>query len=213
MASSKIYLIIILFSGNFLQVDAQNLLEYKTQLITISSPEPTYLSVDKGRFVYPQQTGYMGTNNPSAYELNNSDIPSRSNYSRGTTISFVQAIQMITNVLNKEGYSLKLTVVRKFNNLEMGEIILIFEKSTSYREEALYKLYGEMNTKIDTISKNYIEKAKTEINQNVLNYLKEIPSEVLAQSFKEELQTFISNIIDKKFYDLKEEIKLEFKKP
>lgn len=227
MNKRKLVLLTLLFLSFFFKVNAQNLLKYETQVITISSTKatsggiygstPAYISIDKGRFVYPQRVGFGVGNNPTTFELNN-DIPFNSQYSKSSAISFAQAIQLISNALNNSGYSLKSTMLLNIYSVnaqdqQINSVALIFQKSTSYREEELYKLLGELNAKIDTTSKSYIEKAKTEINQNVLEYLKGIPDEVLAKSFKEQLLKNLSIEIDDKLKKMKEEILLELKKP
>lgn len=213
-----------LFLAYFLQVNAQNLLKYETQVITLSQTDgtsgqfgstPAYVTIDKGRFVYPQKVTFGIPNNPNSFELTN-ETPLQSYYLKNSAISIVQATQLISNALNNIGYSLKSTMVintKNPQNQQINSVALIFEKATSYREEELYKLKGELEAKIDTTSKNYIEKAKTEINQNVLNYLKGIPDEVLAKSFKEQLLKNLSLEIDNKLRTMKEEILLELKKP
>ena len=110
-------------------------------------------------------------------------------------------------------FSTALNPVNAVPSQYLSKIILIYEKSTSYREEELYKLLGELNIKIDTTSKDYIEKAKNEININVLNYLKNIPNDVLGNAYKDELQSYINIVMDKKLSDLKEQIISELKKP
>jgi hypothetical protein len=222
MNKGKLILLALFFLTYFLKVDAQSLLKYETQVISITSIEatsggiisiPAHISIDKGRFVYQNNVGFGIPSNPKSFELNDG-VPVNSKYSQNSSISISQAIQLISTSMNNLGYSLKSTVeTRTKTNQQLDAISLIFEKSTSYREEELYKLLGELNTKIDTTSKNYIEKAKTEINQNVLQYLNGIPDEVLAKSFKEQLLKNLSIEIDDKLKKMKEEILLELKKP
>lgn len=223
MDKNRIFLLTLLLLIYVLNVKAQNLLKHETQVITISSVEakknnfggdPAYIFIDKGRFVYPQVTSVI-PNNPTTFELND-DTPPRSYYSKNSAISIVKATQLVSDGMNKSGYSLKSTMVINTTNAQsqqINTIALIFENTTSYREEELYKLLGELNVKIDTTSKNYIEKAKTEINQNVLGYLKGIPDEILARSFKEQLLKNLSLEIDEKLKIMKEEILLVLKKP
>jgi len=222
MQLKKISLWTITFLLCLTSTQAQNLLKYETQIIAISSGVGSnigggtfsFISVDKGRFVSQKIVGFgKPATPPISFELTN-DFPVNSYYSKNASISIMEATQTITNSLNSMGYSLKATIVTKINpqDQQINAIALIFEKATSYREEELYKLLSELNAKIDTTSKNYIEKAKTEINQNVLNYLKGIPDEVLAKSFKEQLLKNLSIEIDEKLQKMKEEILLELKK-
>ena len=219
---TKIILIKTIFFLFFLNSNGQNIINYETKTVTIDYSFYNYtgiggflsLTVDKGRFVSNSRGGYHETY-IKGYEFDN-------NYDavfsfKNCEMKTETAIQFIVDEYNKNGYSLKSVVNFKTpvpnspTNYGGEKIILIFEKAKSYREEELYKLLGELNTKIDSTSKSYIELAKTEINQDVLNYLKEIPNEVLAKSFKDELLKNLEIKIEEKLSKMKEAIILELK--
>src|SRR5690606_1237061 len=91
---------------------------------------------------------------------------------------------------NNQGYKLaQMTNVKGVDNQET--VVLVFEKSASYREAELYKLINELTTRIDTTSKKYTDSAMVVIQTNVLNYLKSIPNEVITQAYKDELTKII----------------------
>lgn len=205
MRKAKILLLTLLFLTCIPKVRAQNLLKYETRLISFSHSE-SEVFLNTGRFILNKSNSLYPYVQVLGYEYI-SLAPYNSNYSFKGTISYFDAIRHISDTLNGDGWSLKSLL-----NIS-NTILLIFERSTSYREEELYKLLNELNTKIDTTTKNYIEKAKTEINQNVLEYLKGIPDEVLAKSFKEQLLKNLSLEIDEKLRKMKEEMLLELKKP
>ena len=206
-----------------MSTDQKNLLRYETFSVRIYhvpasesgffGPSPSHTVISKGRFVFSNviPKAILGAGigeNPTSFELEN-ETPVDTNYStRAKNLSFDNAIQIVSNSLNDIGYSIKSVV-----GSDKDGWLLIFEKATSYREEELYKLLGELNAKINATSKSYIEKAKTEINQNVLEYLKGIPDEVLAKSFKEQLLENLSLEIDDKLSKMKEEILIELKNP
>lgn len=116
---------------------------------------------------------------------------------------------LITNH-NNQGYKLaQMTNVKGANNQET--IILVFEKSTSYREAELYKLINELTTRIDTTSKKYTDSAMVLIQTNVLNYLKSIPNDIITQAYKEELTKIILSEAEDKLKKVVEELKKEIR--
>jgi hypothetical protein len=108
-----------------------------------------------------------------------------------TWVSNFGALQTEIKKYNDQGYKLA-----QMTNVMLGDqkhegVILVFEKSTSYREAELYKLINELTTRIDSTTKNYTLAAMTVIETNVLNYLKSIPNEVITQAYKDALTKII----------------------
>ena len=116
--------ILILFYTS--TISAQNLLNYETQIIELNfSPENgAIFNVNKGRFVFAKSVPSSGGGifaaqqagiNPIAFELDN-NIPLGSIYSKGIigSTDFAKIVQIISDGLNKSGYSLKSTLVSSF---------------------------------------------------------------------------------------------------
>lgn len=120
------------------------------------------------------------------------------------------AIQGEINNYNNQGYKLaQMTNVKDIDNQEI--IVLVFERSTSYREAELYKLINELTTRIDTTSKKYTDSAMVVIQTNVLNYLKSIPNKVITQAYKDELTKIILSEAEEKIKKVVEELKKEIR--
>lgn len=125
-------------------------------------------------------------------------------------VSNLDALQGEITKYNNQGYRLaQMTNVMGFDNNE--SIVLVFEKSTSYREAELYKLINELTTRIDKTSKKYTDSAMVSIQTNVLNYLKSIPNEVITQAYKEELTKIILSEAEDKLKKVVEELKKEIR--
>lgn len=218
MKSKNIYLT-LLVSIYFYNLRAQNLINYSNLLISViispthgqSNPQ---ISVNLGKLDFTQSYIVGKTIYNVNYTFGNNQENSVPQY-----VGYDNVLQGIIKHMNTISYSLKSvnfhTLGGPIDSYDQYSKIydLVFEKATSYREEELYKLLGELNLKIESTSKNYIDKAKTEINQNILEYLKGIPDEVLAKSFKDQLISNLSLEINEKLLKMKEEILLELKKP
>jgi hypothetical protein len=125
------------------------------------------------------------------------------------TVSNLGAIQEISNQKNAIGYHLIL--MNNINDIEGAKIVLVYEKSSSFREAELYKMINELTTRIDTTSKKYTDSAMVIIQTNVLNYLKSIPNEVITQEYKDQLTKLILSEAEDKIEKVVEELKKEIR--
>jgi|688.fasta_scaffold45362_3 hypothetical protein len=111
---------------------------------------------------------------------------------------------------NGLGYKLgQITNVKGADNEDI--LVLVFERSTSFREAELYKLINELTTRIDTTSKKYTDSAIVVIQTNVLNYLKSIPNDVITQAYKDELTKKLLLLAEDKIKEVVEELKKEIR--
>lgn len=121
----------------------------------------------------------------------------------------IDPLQTLSTSYNNKGFKLINMMPVKISGDE--KIILIFEKSSSYREAELYKLITELTTRIDTTSKKHTDSAMLTIQTNVLNYLKSIPNDVITQAYKEELTKMIMLQADTQLRAIVEELKKEIR--
>jgi hypothetical protein len=121
------------------------------------------------------------------------------------TVSNLDVLQVEITKHNNQGYKLaQMTNVKGVDNQDV--VVLVFEKSTSYREAELYKLINELTTKIDDTSRKHINAAKIDINTDVFNYLKSITDGILKEEYQEELRKKIVEDMENELKKLKEDI-------
>ena len=174
----------------------------KTLLITLVCALPIFTAKAQNPYKYESKVVTVG----ATKQVNIGDIINP----RFETKSNLDALQAVITNHNDQGYKLaQMTNVKGVNNQET--IVLVFEKSTSYREAELYKLINELTTRIDTTSKKYTDSAMIVIQTNVLNYLKSIPNEVITQAYKEELTKIILSEAEDKLKKVVEELKKEIR--
>lgn len=149
--------------------------------------------------------------NPSRITAVGTDFPSQDFQIVPDIAATIMTIfDKLTSSYNQKNYRL-LTSPNSINDLNGQLYYFVFEKNLAIDNQKLEKLLKEIDIKILNTSNIYIEKAKTEINQNVLLYLKGIPDEVLAKSFKEQLLKNLSIEIGDKLSKIKDEIISELK--
>lgn len=89
-------------------------------------------------------------------------------------------------------------------------LYLNFEKADSFKEIELNRLISEINTKIENKAQYYVDSAMTQMNLNLLEYLKQIPTDVITQEYKtimtEAFKTQAENSFKEVITKLKSEI-------
>lgn len=159
----------------------------------------------------------VSAQNPYKYESKVVIVPATkqviSNGMTGDTRaeSNLNVLQGEMDKYNRQGYKLaQMTNVKGPGNAE-DNLVLVFERSTSFREAELYKLIGELTARVDSTSRKYTDSAMIVINTNVLNYLKSIPNDVITQAYKDELSRMIVLQAEEKIREIVEGLKREIR--
>jgi hypothetical protein len=148
---------------------------------------------------------------PIKYETRVISMPQQDQpnmFGAGPTAASSTRFQDEVNKQNAEGF--RLTTINFFNFQQQGATyVLIFERSNSYREAELYALINEINSNIDKVATDYIDKAKADIQNKLLDYLKDIPKNVLTDEYEKNFSSKITAEIDRKVREAFENAKKE----
>lgn len=128
-------------------------------------------------------------------------------------ISVAKEINWVISEEETDGFRLVNQDTELSSNIDFrfGRAILHFDRPSNYLDQEMKALRLELTQRIDARTKRMADSTIAAVNQNVLNYLKAIPDDVITKAYKDNLTKQLEEYAKASFERMKDEVLKELR--
>lgn len=129
-------------------------------------------------------------------------------------ISVAKEINWVISEEETDGFRLvhlETTLQSNNTSIHNGKAIFHFDRPSNYLDQEMKALRLELTQRIDARTKRMADSTVAAVNQNVLNYLKAIPDDVITKAYKDNLTKQLEEYAKASFERMKDEVLKELR--